>query len=67
MAFNFKPCHVNQWGIKVAIKKCAMERGFKWIGFRPSRYKVGNFGELDGLLLMYVPACIKDLVVHDPV
>jgi hypothetical protein len=45
MAFNLKPYKVYQQGIKVAIKKYAVEGGFKWIGFRP--------GELDGLLLMY--------------
>jgi hypothetical protein len=39
MAFNLKPYNVNQQGIKVAIKKYAVERGFKWIGFRPPAIK----------------------------
>jgi hypothetical protein len=54
MASNFKPCDINQWWIKLAIKKYAVKRGFKWIGSRPLHYKVGNFGELDSLSLIYV-------------
>jgi len=35
MAFNFKHSDVHQDGIKIAVKKYAVERAFKWIGFPP--------------------------------
>jgi len=35
MAFNFKHSDVHQDGIKIALKKYAVERAFKWIGFPP--------------------------------
>ena len=35
MAFNFSADHVRAHGVKVAINKYAVQRGFKWLGFRP--------------------------------
>ncbi len=35
MAFNFSTERVRAHGVKVAINKYAVQRGFKWLGFRP--------------------------------